>query len=64
MNLICLNILENNIIYDVSATITQDESDHDAAYDPNSDMDDSESETDGIDELALGLLYLHLNIFL
>ena len=56
---ISLNILENNIIYDVSATIIQDESDCDATYDPDSNMDDAESEVDGIDELALGLAYLH-----
>ena len=43
--------MENNIIYD-----------RDATYDPDSDMDDSESEVDGIDELALGLVYLHLNM--
>ena len=58
---ISLNILENNIIYDVIATIKQDESDHDATYDPDSDMDDSEAEVGGIDVLALGLVYLHLN---
>ena len=56
---ISLNILENSTIYDLSATITQDESDLDVTYDPDSDMDNSESEVDGIDELALGLVYLH-----
>ena len=35
---ISLNILENNIVHDVSATITQDKSDCDATYDPHSDM--------------------------
>ena len=54
-----LNILENSIIYDLSATITQDESDLDATYDPDSDMDNSESEVHVIYQLALRLVYFH-----
>ena len=57
------NILENIIIYDVSATITQDERNHEATFDPDRDMDDSESEVDGTDELALVLVYLDINIY-
>ena len=57
------NILENIIIYDVSATITQDVRNHEATFDPDRDMDDSESEVDGTDELALVLVYLDINIY-